>query len=1167
MSKRLCIFMLGLAVFSFLIVTKSYAQKAWQEHFVTSAEIVKNPTRVAITINFETGKAKISPQHHKQLVQLADAILKLPQLSFEIGGHTDPRGDADFNQRLSERRAESIKSYLTKAFGIRADRLLSRGYGESQLITPEYGDVAWAKNRRVEVVALATTSALPILKLNPIGHTGRISDVKFSPDNTVLYTAGIDGTIQSWNFKQGKRLAVFRGETARAGTVYSTLAVSPDGSLIAAAGKFPGTHPAKKYGIRIFDTKSQRLVRLLQGPRSPIMSLLYSSNGKTLLAASGSFLYFWASKTFEFIGRHKFDAGQVTKISFSPDRNTLIAGTRNGGVLSLSVVNKKFVPKHLYTHPAAITSIDWHPDGKLFGSVSLDGTMILYQHPSQKKVMEVKPKEALERMSGLAFSKKDNGAYTVSTEHGITKYRLSENHSSQRKPDARKSFLLLDISKDENYIATVNEIDNSILIFSSANLSQTTKFGGNSRYIRFLTNGRKPGEILFGESLDRGFLSHDKAKGQSVAFKDFISFEKKGIVVGKINRPVTRVVKRHDIVRGNAKIDISIENFGKPTQRNIIALSRDGKEFGRTSISHIYAGFPGFASIINNGQHLVVSGNGDGRLYGLPGFKLEGSLTHEGGVNFIAKLWDQNLFATSGTEGVIKIFRVPTKEDRAGGFNYKELLLDGQAYLKDLGRQNPTDEDVLNFYQSLGLAIHPDFVNLEPIVSFFTAKNGEWVAWTKSGYYAASPHGDNLIGWHMNRGIDRSADFLPASHFSSKLFRPEVVAKALELRSEAAALRALPMQGGSSTREYVVKHSPPIINIISPRNDSQVATPTTELEFIIEKPNDDVITDIKYLVNGRRVVRAKRGIQVSAASGKEGHEPRRQLRRVRIPLVNGENRVQIIASTRFSESMPAEVRMQRLSGKIKPRLFVLSVGVSDYKAKNIDLKFADDDAIAVADVFRRQRGVMYGAVTVHELKNQEATRSNILTGLDKLGEMAQGDLAIIFLAGHGQTSDRNHFYFLGHDGEFENLRISGIKWSEFKDTLSELPGKVILMIDACHSGAATRERGFRSGQLVWNTDALAREFANVDNGVVILMASQSREFSIESIEWGHGAFTKAFLDAMGGKGDYDNDGVLHLSELTTYIQRTVPKMTAGAQHPVVAKPLTIADFPVAVVPH
>jgi hypothetical protein len=49
--------------------------------------------------------------------------------------------------------------------------------------------------------------------------------------------------------------------------------------------------------------------------------------------------------------------------------------------------------------------------------------------------------------------------------------------------------------------------------------------------------------------------------------------------------------------------------------------------------------------------------------------------------------------------------------------------------------------------------------------------------------------------------------------------------------------------------------------------------------------------------------------------------------------------------------------------------------------------------------------------------------------------MAQNDMAIIFLAGHGQTSDSNHFYFLGHDSDFEKLRQTGIKWTELRDTL------------------------------------------------------------------------------------------------------------------------------------
>jgi hypothetical protein len=78
------------------------------------------------------------------------------------------------------------------------------------------------------------------------------------------------------------------------------------------------------------------------------------------------------------------------------------------------------------------------------------------------------------------------------------------------------------------------------------------------------------------------------------------------------------------------------------------------------------------------------------------------------------------------------------------------------------------------------------------------------------------------------------------------------------------------------------------------------------------------------------------------------------------------------------------------------------------------------------------------------------------------------------------------------------------------------------------------------------------------------MASMGREFSVENAAWGHGAFTKALLDGMGGAADYEKDDLLHLSELTTYVQRTVPKLTNNNQHPTIHKPQTVPDFPMAV---
>ena len=55
-----------------------------------------------------------------------------------------------------------------------------------------------------------------------------------------------------------------------------------------------------------------------------------------------------------------------------------------------------------------------------------------------------------------------------------------------------------------------------------------------------------------------------------------------------------------------------------------------------------------------------------------------------------------------------------------------------------------------------------------------------WVLWTPEGYYTASPGGEDLIGWHVNRGDDQAADFYPAETFRSTFHRPDLIAKALD---------------------------------------------------------------------------------------------------------------------------------------------------------------------------------------------------------------------------------------------------------------------------------------------------------------------------------------------------------------------------------------------------
>lgn len=77
----------------------------------------------------------------------------------------------------------------------------------------------------------------------------------------------------------------------------------------------------------------------------------------------------------------------------------------------------------------------------------------------------------------------------------------------------------------------------------------------------------------------------------------------------------------------------------------------------------------------------------------------------------------------------------------------------------------------------------------ELLAVFINRKTREWVAWTPSGYYMASPGGENLIGWQVNRGWAQAADFFPVSTFAKDYARPDVVERVLDTLDEAEAVR------------------------------------------------------------------------------------------------------------------------------------------------------------------------------------------------------------------------------------------------------------------------------------------------------------------------------------------------------------------------------------------
>jgi outer membrane protein OmpA-like peptidoglycan-associated protein len=110
-------------------------------------------------VNFEFDKARLTPNAQSILDGVAAELKAYPEIQVELSGHTDALGSDAYNQRLSERRAASVKAYLVEA-GIDGSRMTTVGHGESQPVADNQTEEGRELNRRTELKVTAGTAVV-----------------------------------------------------------------------------------------------------------------------------------------------------------------------------------------------------------------------------------------------------------------------------------------------------------------------------------------------------------------------------------------------------------------------------------------------------------------------------------------------------------------------------------------------------------------------------------------------------------------------------------------------------------------------------------------------------------------------------------------------------------------------------------------------------------------------------------------------------------------------------------------------------------------------------------------------------------------------------------------------------------------------------------------------
>jgi hypothetical protein len=473
----------------------------------------------------------------------------------------------------------------------------------------------------------------------------------------------------------------------------------------------------------------------------------------------------------------------------------------------------------------------------------------------------------------------------------------------------------------------------------------------------------------------------------------------------------------------------------------------------------------------------------------------------------------------------------------------------------------------------------------ELLTLFVDRESKAWVAWTPQGYYSASPGGEEMIGWHINRGWEQPADFFPAARLRDSYARPDIVERVLGTMDEGEAIRLANAARSEKTEPVraVAEQLPPVVTILAPAARGTVPGESVRLDYMVRSPSGLTVDAVEALINGRPAAAgsSKQPGEIAEAlktcladtkglgRSENGLQGCRSSIEVRLPP--GSSEVGLFARSGKLTGEVVRIHLNRTSAAsanelLKPKLYALVVGISTYRNASYNLNYAAKDARDFAAALMHQKGGLYSEVATRTLFDGSATGSAVRDGLDWLTkQVTSRDVGLVYLAGHGVLDERERFYFLAADGDVARLRATGVPREDIQDALNALAGKALLFLDACHAGAMAGGNKTRGGL---DINAVVNEFTRTERGVVVFAASTGRQLSQEDSAWGNGAFTKAVVEGLGQAGkkaqaDFRGDGKITTSALDYYVSERVKALTGGTQSPVMIRPPTVPDFPIA----